>query len=112
MQAVERTRSFPRTYGTRHPVVHVSLAFGMPHPCGGGALAVRPDVAKAAGVGGEPFCGMDPSNPQTWVRPWNPQPGMIGYLNFDGGKAQGNTPTGGTWRNPQRDRTLRRGRRR
>jgi hypothetical protein len=29
---------------------------------------------------------MDPSDPVTWVRPYNPQPGMIGYLNFDGAK--------------------------
>jgi hypothetical protein len=29
---------------------------------------------------------MDPSDPVTWVRQYNPQPGMIGYLNFDGAK--------------------------
>jgi hypothetical protein len=26
---------------------------------------------------------MDPSDPTTWVRPYNPQPGMVAQLNFD-----------------------------
>jgi hypothetical protein len=47
---------------------------------------------------------MDPSAPVTWVRPWNPQPGMVARLNFDGAKMQATTPTGGVWRNPMRDR--------
>jgi hypothetical protein len=44
-------------------------------------------------MSGPGFKGMDPSNPATYVRPWNPAPGMIGYLNFDGAQMQGNTPT-------------------
>ena len=56
------------------------------------------------GQNGEPWLGMDPSAPQTWVRPWNPQPGMISYLNFDGAKYQADTPMGGVRRNPMRDR--------
>ena len=31
-----------------------------------------------------PYVGMDPSDPVTWVRAYNPQPGMVAYLNFDG----------------------------
>lgn len=58
------------------------------------------------GPGGRPFAGMDPSDPSTFVRPWNPQPGMIAYLNFDGAAEQGKTPTGGTWKNTARERTL------
>jgi hypothetical protein len=70
-------------------------------PLPGGALVMAP---LPVGAGGQPFLGMDPSAPATYVRPWNPQPGMIGYLNFDGAKAQAYTPMGGTWRNPMRDR--------
>ena len=51
-------------------------------------------------MSGPGFKGMDPSNPVSWVRPWNPAPGMIAYLNFDGARQQGSTPTG-TQRGPQ-----------
>jgi hypothetical protein len=44
-------------------------------------------------MSGPEFKGMDPSNPATFVREWNPAPGMIGYLNFDGASMQGTTPT-------------------
>jgi|HubBroStandDraft_1064217.scaffolds.fasta_scaffold1519717_1 hypothetical protein len=44
-------------------------------------------------MSGPQFKGMDPSNPATYVRPWNPAPGMIEYLNFDGAAMQGRTPT-------------------
>jgi hypothetical protein len=33
------------------------------------------------GPGGLLYLGMDPSDPATWPRPFNPAPGMIGYLN-------------------------------
>jgi hypothetical protein len=36
---------------------------------------------------------MDPSDPSTYVRAWNPQPGMIAQLNYDGAQMQGRTPT-------------------
>lgn len=52
------------------------------------------------GMAGGTFNGMDPSDPRTHVRPWNPQPGMIGRLNWDGAQTQGNTDMGGTWGNP------------
>lgn len=94
------TRDFRQSYGDEMP-------WGGPtwrrreRPCSGGALVLTP---LPVGANGQPYLGMDPSAPATWVRPWNPQPGMIAYLNFDGAKAQGMTPMGGTWRNVQRDR--------
>jgi len=47
-----------------------------------------------------PYTGLDPSDPATWVRPYNPQPGMIARLNFNGAALQGNTDMGGVWSNP------------
>ncbi len=49
---------------------------------------------------GTVFAGMDPSDPSTYVRRWNPVPGMIGRLNFNGAAVQGNTDTGGVYSNP------------
>lgn len=76
-----------------------------PRPCSGGALRITAPL-PVGGASGQPYLGMDPSAPATWVRPWNPQPGMIALLNFDGAKAQGDTPTGGVARGAQRDRWL------
>ena len=59
------------------------------------AAIMRQDVAN---MSGPLFQGMDPSNPATFTRPWNPQPGMIAYLNLDG--AQPN-PAGGVQRGRQ-----------
>jgi hypothetical protein len=72
-----------------------------PRPCSGGALVMYP---MGVGLNGQPFLGMDPSAPSTWVRPYNPQPGMVARFNFDGAAAQAYTPMGGTWRNEMRDR--------
>ena len=44
-------------------------------------------------MSGPAYKGMDPSDPATYIRPWNPAPGMIGYLNYDGAQTQGSTPT-------------------
>lgn len=52
-----------------------------------------PAAALAYSMSGPGFKGMDPSDPLTYTRAWNPQPGMIGYLNFDGAQEQGRTPT-------------------
>ena len=94
------TRSFPATSHPTHP--DISITHGFPgRPLPGGAMVLAP---LPVGADGEPYLGMDPSAPVTYVRPWNPQPGMVPRLNFDGAKAQGNTPMGGTWRNPMRDR--------
>jgi hypothetical protein len=55
----------------------------------------RPDVARiapvelnaavtiAGGAGFRPYVGMDPSDPGTWSRPYNPQRGMFGRLHDD-----------------------------
>jgi hypothetical protein len=48
---------------------------------------------SVANMSGPQYQGMDPSNPATFVRPWNPAPGMIAQLNFDGASMQAHTPT-------------------
>ncbi len=50
----------------------------------GGAvsLSARGPVGSKLGSTGYGYLGMDPSDPLTWPRPFNPQPGMIGYLNW------------------------------
>jgi hypothetical protein len=68
----------------------------------GGAPAVTAPV-PASIPGDLPYAGLDPSNPVTWkVRSYNPQPGMIALLNFNGASmaAQGHTDMGGVWSNP------------
>lgn len=56
-------------------------------PAGGGLEggAVALNTAGWVGVSrantGYGYLGMDPSDPATWIRPFAPQPGMIGYLN-------------------------------
>jgi hypothetical protein len=73
-------------------------------PLPGGAPALTaPLPANVAGTD-MPFAGMDPSNPLTYVRPWNPRPGMIAYLNYDGAQAQASQPTGGLQRGRQQRR--------
>lgn len=96
-QTASLTRPIGRAYGTRHPHVTVSDAFPG-RPCPGGTVTVVP--LPVGLPGGQPYMGMDPSDPLTHVRAWNPQPGMIALLNFDGAQAQGETAMGGTWRNP------------
>jgi hypothetical protein len=66
----------------------------------GGALTLQIPRGPAGPVGpipgtDLPYYGMDPSDPKTYVRPYRPAAGMIGYLNFDG--AQPN-PAGGVQR--------------
>jgi hypothetical protein len=50
----------------------------------GGAVALnnRGWVGMRAGNTGYGYLGMDPSDPQTWPRPFVPSSGMISYLNF------------------------------
>jgi hypothetical protein len=78
-----------------------------------GASGVRPGTGGAPRItgplpvaipGAMPFAGMDPSDPLTYVRPWNPQPGMIARLNYDGSQAQATQPTGGLQRGRQQRR--------
>lgn len=46
----------------------------------GGAVLLNMPPGNWAGTG-YGWLGMDPSDPQTWPRPFNPAPGMIGFLN-------------------------------
>jgi hypothetical protein len=48
-----------------------------------------------AGSTDHPFCGMDPSDPVTYVRPYRPAAGMIALLNFDGAGPNTTQTTGG-----------------
>ena len=74
---VASTRDFPMTYSQSHPYVEVSPAF-RGRPCEARMPVMAP--LPVAGAGGQPYMGMDPSAPVTWVRPWNPQPGMVARL--------------------------------
>lgn len=95
------TREFPMWYSQGHPYAMVCDSFRSGRPLPGGALVLAP---MGGAADGGPHLGMDPSAPATWTRPYNPQPGMVARLNFDGAKYQAETPMGGTWRNPMRDR--------
>lgn len=90
------TRPFARRYALRHP--HVTVTEGGVFPRGG-TVGLASWMSTDAGPS---YKGMDPSDPRTHVRRWNPQPGMIGYLNFDGAAMQGRTPTGGVQQGSQR----------
>lgn len=52
-------------------------------------------AAGPVGAGDIPYVGLDPSDPVTWRRMYNPQPGMIAYLNFDGAQPNQTQTTGG-----------------
>lgn len=49
----------------------------------GGAVVLNTAgwVGIRNGLTGYGYLGMDPSDPQTWPRPFRPAPGMIAYLN-------------------------------
>jgi len=62
---------------------------GRPHLYGAGGLmggavtlGARGPVGSRTGNTGYGYLGMDPSDPQTWPRPFNPAPGMITWLNW------------------------------
>lgn len=95
------TKPFIRAYSTTHPVPHVTD--GIPvRPAARVALVMAP--LPVGQPGNLPFDGMDPSDPVTYVRPWNPRGGMIAYLNFDGAALQSTTPSGGLQRGRQQRR--------
>jgi hypothetical protein len=107
----------PSTHSDTHPYASITPTGQLPQlsPCPQhtdrlntprvAALVQLPlPTAIVNANGTQPFAGMDPSDRATWVRPWNPQPGMVPRLNFDGAQRQSDTPMGGTWRNPMRDR--------
>lgn len=74
-----------------------------PRPLPGGAPRITAPLPVAI-PGQLPYAGMDPSDPGTWVRPYNPQFGMVARLNFDGALVQGRQPTGGVQRGRQQRR--------
>jgi len=53
----------------------------------GGAvsLSLRGATGMVKGGSGYGYLGLDPSDPQTWIRPFSPAPGMISYLNYGTG---------------------------
>jgi hypothetical protein len=94
-------RPVGRGYSQWHPHVAATTNQGRVLALGGLTLAPLYGPAGLVGPVGStdhPYQGMDPSDPITWTRPYNPQPGMISYLNIDG--AQPN-PAGGVQRGRQ-----------
>jgi hypothetical protein len=91
-------RPFTRTWSDTEPVPVMTLGGG--RPIAGAMTPVMSPLPIYRPGGGSPFSGMDPSDPATYVRPWRPAPGMIGYLNFDGAAVQGDTEMGGVWGAP------------
>lgn len=73
-----------------HPFVAITGGFPGGRPCSGYSPRMSALPTTLSGPG---WKGMDPSDPSTWPRQWNPQPGMISYLNHDGAAVQGRTPT-------------------
>jgi len=72
-----------------HGVIHMTP--GCPdRPIDGHSVTMAP---LDFNLSGPAYKGMDPSNPATYVRLWNPAPGMIEFLNFDGANMQAHTPT-------------------
>jgi hypothetical protein len=76
----------PRRYGQWHQPAWIDAGPGIIR---GGAVPLAAMYGPAGLVGpagstDHPYAGMDPSDPVTWVRQYNPVPGMIAWLNFDG----------------------------
>jgi hypothetical protein len=92
---------------TNHPVISITGGFGGRRPCTAYSAAM---TNAPFSLSGPSYKGMDPSDVTTHVRQWNPQPGMIARLNYDGAAVQDRTPTG-LQRGPQarRPRKLRMG---
>lgn len=51
-------------------------------------------VTLAGGSNFKPYLGMDPSDPGTWPRPYNPSQGMFSRLHEDQAAAAGNSDGG------------------
>jgi len=56
-------------------------------------VPLNPAVMSAGLAGFRPYLGMDPSDPGTWQRPFNPQPGMFTRLHSDQATAAGREPS-------------------
>ena len=97
MQVLRRPLRRNHFEAHRHPVTDFGQHGSRP-ACSPAAAGMVPMDATMSGPS---YKGMDPSDPGTWVRPWEPVPGMISYLNFDGARYQDYTPTGGNQRGRQ-----------
>lgn len=78
-----RLRPTPRRWSHWYPTVNGYGYGDWNHR--GGALALQGPAGPVSrgdtsAIG---YNGMDPSDPPTWVRGYNPQPGMVARLNFD-----------------------------
>lgn len=75
-------------HSSQYPAHHTMAGRAVATPGGGGLMggAVRLNTAGRTGIRrgstGYGYLGMDPSDPTTWPRPFNPSSGMIGYLNY------------------------------
>ena len=73
-------------YAEPYHVVMLSDAYpveGRPEVARYAQIALNPAVLSAGAAGFRPYVGMDPSDPGTWTRPYNPQRGMFGRLHAD-----------------------------
>ena len=86
-------RPMPRTWSHFHPFAwvwgHGDLMRGGQVHLGGPAGPVSRGDGSDIG-----YNGMDPSDPGTWVRPYNPVGGMVALLNFDPFLGEGGERTG------------------
>lgn len=65
------------------PVTSRATLYGQGGLLGGAVtLGARAPVGMTRGGSGYGYLGMDPSDPSTWPRPFNPAPGMIAWLNW------------------------------
>jgi hypothetical protein len=86
-------KTFTRTLNGwgKHNHPPIAITPGCPdRPVNGHSVRMADLPTTMSGPG---YKGMDPSDPSTYVRAWNPAAGMVGYLNFDGAQLQARTPT-------------------
>jgi hypothetical protein len=78
------TRPLRRDYSTWGPWFPGTYT-GLLHRGGTVPVELTGPAGRVTQPGSDlPYTGMDPSDPATWTRQYNPQPGMIALLNFDG----------------------------
>jgi hypothetical protein len=73
-------------YPEPYHVVFLTDAYpvsGRPEVARVAPVALNPAVTASGGAGFRPYVGMDPSDPGTWSRPYNPQEGMFRRLHHD-----------------------------
>lgn len=70
-------------------------------------VPLYPAVITSGGAGFRPYVGMDPSDPGTYTRPYNPQRGMFGRLHDDQARAARDQSAAATGRKTKRARGIR-----